>query len=410
MIKNIQRIDEGPYYFRFETYLDRWRSEAVYLSVDDLIASIKSPVVTEGETVTLTCHSGCHTDNQFVWYREEQKVTQTRFIAMREQAGRYTCALLGQEHVQSSVSLNVQYAPTNVKLSISPSKEVIQGSAVIFTCRSEANPRVTSSGYSLYKDGSVISFGPNHTISEVQPSDSGQYYCQAWNNITRAGSKLFQSFKISVNILYPPTNISISTELTEVIEGSDVNLTCHSIANPSAVGFVWYRTSSSSVVQLGSGPVLSLSPVEASSSGLYMCQASNRLGENNSTQLLLSVKSKYSASSFPILAGIGVSLLFAFVLALLLYWKKQKRNQDESQETSGLSEGDSYSDAINTSDNIYANALMFQTPSSKEDYSSSEEVFYTTVTIRPKKPTCQSHIKTTPEKDSVIYATVAKSS
>uniref|UniRef100_A0A3B4AVV3 Ig-like domain-containing protein n=1 Tax=Periophthalmus magnuspinnatus TaxID=409849 RepID=A0A3B4AVV3_9GOBI len=295
-IKNVQSIDEGLYFFMFETSRDRWRSRnPPYLFVQDLIAFVSPTVVAEGEVVTLTCHSGCNPNSniQVVWYKERQEVTQTRFTARRENTGTYTCALRGQEHVRSSVSLNVQYAPKNVKLSISPPTDIIQGRTVTFTCSSEANPIVTSSGYSLYKDGHFISFGPSHRISEVQPSDSGQYYCQAWNNISRTGSNLFQSFKTILNVLYPPINISISVELTEVTEGSDVNLTCDSMANPPPFGFMWYRTSSSSVVQVGSGPVLSLSSVEASSSGLYMCQALNRIGESNSTQLRLSVKSKY---------------------------------------------------------------------------------------------------------------------
>ncbi|CAL9705382.1 unnamed protein product [Knipowitschia caucasica] len=257
--------------------------------------------------------------------------------------------------------------------------------------------------YRLFKDESVISFGPGLSISDVKPSDSGQYYCQAWNNISFQGSQIFQSSKTSLNVLYPPMNISISTESTEVIEGSDVTLTCHIYANPPAVSVMWYRTTATAVVLVGSGPVLSLSPVEASSSGLYMCHVSNKLGENNSTELLLTVKGKHSTAYSFILAGISVSLSITFILALLLYWRKRRRNHHKATRDS------SSSPAVEMQDHIYANALMFQTsPKDKAD-ASSEEVFYSTVTIKPKKP---SHKQTkAPEmEDSVIYATVARSS
>uniref|UniRef100_A0AAV2MBJ4 Ig-like domain-containing protein n=1 Tax=Knipowitschia caucasica TaxID=637954 RepID=A0AAV2MBJ4_KNICA len=310
----------------------------------------------------------------------------------------------GQDHVRSApVSLNVQYAPRKIMLSMSPFKDIVLGSAVTFTCSSEANPAVMPDAYRLFKDESVISFGPGLSISDVKPSDSGQYYCQAWNNISFQGSQIFQSSKTSLNVLYPPMNISISTESTEVIEGSDVTLTCHIYANPPAVSVMWYRTTATAVVLVGSGPVLSLSPVEASSSGLYMCHVSNKLGENNSTELLLTVKGKHSTAYSFILAGISVSLSITFILALLLYWRKRRRNHHKATRDS------SSSPAVEMQDHIYANALMFQTsPKDKAD-ASSEEVFYSTVTIKPKKP---SHKQTkAPEmEDSVIYATVARSS
>ncbi|XP_072316729.1 B-cell receptor CD22-like [Eucyclogobius newberryi] len=408
-INNIKQADEGFYFFLFTTNRDRWSSRRSFLSVRDLIANIDPTVVEEGRIVTLTCRSGCIMHSiESVWFREGQRVSQTPFTATRANAGRYACALQGQEHVRSaSVTLNVQYAPNNVMLSISPSEDIIQGSAVSFTCSGEANPPVTPNGYRLFKDGHLIRSGPNHSISEVQPSDSGQYYCQASNNITWKGSNLFQSTETTINVLYPPMNISVSAELTEVLEGSDVNLTCHSNANPPDVGYTWYRRSSS-IVQVGSGPLLSLSSVEASSSGLYMCQASNALGENNSTEVQLSVKSKYAGTFFPILAGIGMTLLMMFTLALLLYWKKS-RNQDK---TTGFSERESPSADEETQEPIYSNILMFQTPSSndKADYSSSEEVFYTTVIVKPKKPSRKSRIQIAPEReDSVIYARVTKS-
>ncbi|KAK7887121.1 hypothetical protein WMY93_026742 [Mugilogobius chulae] len=321
-IRNIQQEDAHyPYHFKFTTNHDSWTSRPIYLSVtEDLIASVVPTIVKEGERVILACHhSGCRT-YAHVWFKEGQKVSQTYFMATREDAGMYSCALQGQDHVQSkAVFLNVYYAPKNVKLLISPPENIIQGKSVHFSCTSEANPPVKSSEYHLFKDGNVISVGPNHSISNVQPSDSGQYYCQAQSNIIWNG--LFQSTKTNVNVLYPPMNISISAELTEVTEGSDVNMTCHSNANPSDIGYTWYKTSSSSRVQVGSGQVLSLSSVKASSSGHYICKASNRVGENNSTELLLSVKIDNAPASFPILAGTGLTLLIGItVVLLLLYW------------------------------------------------------------------------------------------
>lgn len=88
-----------------------------------------------------------------------------------------------------------------------------------------------------------------------------------------------------------PVNVSIEISYNgSLAEGSSVNLTCSSAANPAAVRYTWYRrTASSSLLQVGSGQVLSLPSLELSNTGLYLCQARNRLGENNSTEVLLEV-------------------------------------------------------------------------------------------------------------------------
>lgn len=90
-----------------------------------------------------------------------------------------------------------------------------------------------------------------------------------------------------------PVNVSVSMDPPPVVQGSSVNLTCSSAANPAADNYTWYRgtvssSSSSSMFQVGSGQVLSL-PSVASNAGLYLCQARNRLGESNSTEVLVTV-------------------------------------------------------------------------------------------------------------------------
>lgn len=86
-----------------------------------------------------------------------------------------------------------------------------------------------------------------------------------------------------------PVNISISMNPLHVVGGRSVNLTCSSTANPPA-NYTWYKRTDSlsgGDIQVGSGQVLSIPSVEQSHIGLYLCQATNQLGENNSTELLL---------------------------------------------------------------------------------------------------------------------------
>lgn len=96
-------------------------------------------------------------------------------------------------------------------------------------------------------------------------------------------------------------NISISVDPQLFDEGSSVNLTCSSVANPAADSYIWYKMvdsdATSSMLQVGSGQLLSLPSVEESHSGVYLCKVRNSLGESNSTQVLLSMQRKQNGRS-----------------------------------------------------------------------------------------------------------------
>lgn len=81
-----------------------------------------------------------------------------------------------------------------------------------------------------------------------------------------------------------------------VVEGDSVNLICSSSANPAADNYTWYKrtgsNSSTSMLQVGSGQVLSLPDMKPSQAGLYLCQVRNTVGVNNSPEMLLAMKEK----------------------------------------------------------------------------------------------------------------------
>ncbi|XP_050931844.1 B-cell receptor CD22 isoform X2 [Lates calcarifer] len=442
-INNVQHSDEGNYYFSFVTTFNKWTSKtSAYLSVKELTTLVQPSTVTEGDDVSLTCVSGCPLHTTTVWFRDGRPVQKPVFQASREDAGKYYCAVLGQEMLRSaSVPLNVQYAPEKVTLSVSPSGNVIKGSSVTFTCSSDANPPVAGSGYSLYKDRQFVSSGQNHIIFDIQSSHSGLYHCQAWNNISRRGVDLINSTEIHLDVHYHPMNISVSVDPPHVTEGSSVNLTCNSAANPVAENYTWYKRtdspSSGSMLQVGSGQVLSLPSVEASHTGLYLCQARNSVGENNSTEVLLTMTGKEHGSHYiPILSAVGVVL---FVLVLLLLWKKLRTRAEKKTvyDPALNGEGSSFSASEDQIDPVYANVHTFPPSVAAQDVashsqrnshceyddptSSEVEVTYTAVTIKPRDPGPPHHInnnrapqeswsKAGERDDSVIYATVAKSS
>lgn len=90
--------------------------------------------------------------------------------------------------------------------------------------------------------------------------------------------------------------MSISMDPLDVVEGGSMNLSCSSAANPAAHSYTWFRQSApslSSMLRVGSGPLLTLPSVDASHTGLYLCTARNQLGENNSTEVMLTMRKEY---------------------------------------------------------------------------------------------------------------------
>ncbi|XP_062278412.1 carcinoembryonic antigen-related cell adhesion molecule 5-like [Scomber scombrus] len=352
--------------------------------------------------------------------------------------------------------MSYYYAPNNVRLSVSPSRRVVKGSSVTFSCSSDANPPVAQSGYSLFRDGQFVSKGQSHTIAIIQPNHSGRYYCQAWNNISRGGAKWINSDVVNLDVQYHPMNMTVSMDPANVMEGSSVNLTCSSVANPAADSYTWYKitdssssssspSSSSELLQVGSGQVLSIPSVEASHTGLYLCQARNRQGENNATEVLLTVGKDNVSLSVQVLSGIGVALFMTFFLLLLLlsFWMKQKTCAEKKTpfDSSFSGRGSTFSSSEDPSNSVYVNIHRFPsspspapaapdfTPSSHSNSnkeldantSHEAEVTYSTVTIKPRNPGPPRHRKNSnapqdsrsaagENDNSVIYATINKSS
>ncbi|KAF6716191.1 Carcinoembryonic antigen-related cell adhesion molecule 5 [Oryzias melastigma] len=371
--------------------------------------------------------------------RDRQPVTRTVFQATKKDAGRYYCAVYQQDSARSaSVALTVHYAPTGVILSVNPAGAIIAGSTVTFTCSSDANPSVTQSGYTLFKDGKLISSGQNFIISDIHPSQSGQYHCSAWNGIQRKGRSFVTSLGIRVEVQYPPMNITVSVNPERAVEGSIVNLTCS--CETAADTYTWYRRmlsdSSSPPVRVGSGKTLSLVFVRGLHPALYFCNVRNKLGESNSTEVMLAMpESSHDRNLLPILVGTGVSLSAVLLMVLLLFWKTQKRaisKKTVADFSPGPGESNSDPDAV------YANVTMLPlSPQPDEAYSKpnpnqgdshqnastshEDEVSYSTLNIKKcrQKSSRVSVDNSRGSHDSrftakgdtcVVYATVVKSS
>ncbi|XP_048051197.1 sialic acid-binding Ig-like lectin 14 isoform X2 [Megalobrama amblycephala] len=187
-LSHVTLKDSHEYYFRFITDKPdgKWISKkGVTLTVTDL--QVESPErVTEGDSVRLTCKSSCTLTDRatFIWYRNSEPLTERRDrnnelllqSVRREDAGRYSCAVHGHNHISPAVQLNVMYPPRNVSVSIIQSGQIWAGDSVTLICSSDSNPPALN--FSWFKENESSAVGSGQSFSALQ---SGRFYCQAHN-------------------------------------------------------------------------------------------------------------------------------------------------------------------------------------------------------------------------------------
>ncbi|XP_048051204.1 sialic acid-binding Ig-like lectin 6 isoform X5 [Megalobrama amblycephala] len=185
-LSHVTLKDSHEYYFRFITDKGKLIGKpGVTLTVTDL--QVESPErVTEGDSVRLTCKSSCTLTDRatFIWYRNSQPLTERRDrnnelllqSVRREDAGRYSCAVHGHNHISPAVQINVMYPPKSVSVSISPSGKIVSGDSVTLICSSDSNPPAE---ISWFKGGTFVGSGRIYSISKISSDDSGEYKCRS---------------------------------------------------------------------------------------------------------------------------------------------------------------------------------------------------------------------------------------
>ncbi|XP_055770711.1 sialoadhesin-like, partial [Salvelinus fontinalis] len=231
------------------------------------------------------CSTTCTlTDNPtYIWYRNGQRLhepvsqqhSSNLLVVWDSSVNIYSCAVEGHEDLHSPVV----YKPKNTSVSVSPSGEIVEGSSVTLTCSSDANPPVQSYTWWYKKNGGEYQSmtGPQHVFNQIQSSDTGEYYCEAQNEMGTDRSRT-----INMDVKFDPKNTSVSVSPSgEIVEGSSVTLTCSSDANPPVDKYTWYKNNGASLT--GSEKTYHFTTISSEDSGEYYCEAENKNGRLNSS-------------------------------------------------------------------------------------------------------------------------------
>ncbi|KAK2817465.1 hypothetical protein Q5P01_025656 [Channa striata] len=285
-LTDVRLSDSAVYKFRFITNQKGGRYTAepgVTVSVTALsVQVIKAPSYPRSHRVEMKCHSSCD--------------------------------LPGRRETFTSPSV---YPPKVPSVSVSPSAEIVEGRSVTLTCSSDSNPAAT---YTWYKDNEAPLRQPAvFVFKSIRRSDSGQYYCEAENDLGRRRSEY-----LHFDVKYPPKVPSVSVSPSaEIVEGSSVNLTCSSDSNPAA-NYTWYKENEDSIKT--SGQIFTITDIRPEHSGNYSCEAQNTIGRENSTlQLVVVAESGISTAAGVTAAGL---LLLLMLLCVYVWVRKMRANKE----------------------------------------------------------------------------------
>uniref|UniRef100_A0AAQ4QWP0 Ig-like domain-containing protein n=1 Tax=Gasterosteus aculeatus aculeatus TaxID=481459 RepID=A0AAQ4QWP0_GASAC len=160
-------------------------SPGVTLSVTGLQVQVRR---SDSTWLELTYHSSCVLSDrpEYVWYKNEEIIKRgSSLLVSSGSTDRYSCYLRGPTGQRSPAV----YGPQRPSVSVSPSAEMMEGDSVNLTCSADANP---AANYTWYKEDedSPRASGQNFTITDFTAEHSGNYYCEAQNEMGRSNSTL----------------------------------------------------------------------------------------------------------------------------------------------------------------------------------------------------------------------------
>ncbi|XP_077936134.1 cell adhesion molecule CEACAM5-like [Gasterosteus aculeatus] len=188
---------------RYSCYLGgSWNngSPAVYGPQRPSVSASPSAEMLEGDSVTLTCSTDANPAASYTWYKAH-RTSDPRLLSKEphlvfssiqsSDSGRYSCTAENQLGRKTSdfISIDVKYGPRRPSVSVSPSAEMLEGDSVTLTCSTDANPAANYTWYKEHEDSPRAS-GQIFTITDFTAEHSGNYYCEAQNEMGRSNSTL----------------------------------------------------------------------------------------------------------------------------------------------------------------------------------------------------------------------------
>ncbi|XP_060717715.1 myelin-associated glycoprotein-like isoform X2 [Tachysurus vachellii] len=222
-----------------------------------------------------------HTQNgETLWVT---KITGTFTVTRKNQGARLSCTakLKEQEFQSTSVTLEVLYAPTDVRVDFTGKNIVVEGHSISLACTSDCRPSTIDYEWVVNQDSTTKRYkGSTVVLQDVMRNT--YVSCIAINAIGRGESK-----KLPLTVHYAPTDVRVDfTGKNIVVEGHSISLACTSDCRPSPTDYEWVINQNSTTKRYkGSTVVLQ----DVMRNTYVSCIAINAIGRGESKKLPLTV-------------------------------------------------------------------------------------------------------------------------
>ncbi|XP_078389774.1 cell adhesion molecule CEACAM5-like isoform X2 [Cetorhinus maximus] len=292
LLKSVTASDSGDYTVSMNPVNGSTATKTIALHVlepvskPNVTANVTNPVE-HNDTVTLTCFAS-GTAVSYQWLEDNSTIIpDNRFIlsddnrtltisgALRSDGG-FMCYAFNSFSGMTSdpYNLNVSYGPDLPNISIDPDlSNYPPGRTVTFSCSVVSNPPAELEWY--LNDTSLQQKGQQLIISNITLNGTGNYTCQALNNLT----KRYAASTKQIVVIEPVSNVSVSSNNSKPVENVDtVSLTCNAMG--SIQSRIWYKDKqvikhNDRIITSLDNVTLTLINVNRHDSGTYKCNARN---------------------------------------------------------------------------------------------------------------------------------------
>ncbi|XP_041840039.1 basement membrane-specific heparan sulfate proteoglycan core protein-like [Melanotaenia boesemani] len=279
-IYNLTESDSAEYRFALKTSGSGWGTDLHGTTLTVTALQVQVTRIFAAQNVVLAqlkCHSSCAPadHHSFIWFKNRRKISEdtNSYKDIIYPEDKISCAIKQNNHRAPAV-----YAPNSPSVSVSPAGEIIVGHFVSLTCISYANPAANYSWYKKNRPSALQppSKDPQFVFSSIQPSDSGEYYCSAENEMGRRTS----GYAV-IGLKYAPKPpLPSATSSVETDEGSSVTLTCISNTN-LAPNYTWYKENQTLLQR--DDNIYNFIADKWIHSGLYLCTSMNKHDQGTSS-------------------------------------------------------------------------------------------------------------------------------
>ncbi|XP_036416161.1 sialoadhesin-like isoform X2 [Colossoma macropomum] len=200
-----------------------------------------------------------------------------RFKNMREkdQSKYYFTFITNQTGGKYQGEGGVDLSVTDLQVDVP--ERVIEEHKVTLTCKTTCSLTVRPT-FTWYRNGHRLSSSTGQLhLQPVSSDNKDRYHCAVLG---------LNSPEVTLNVRYGPKSVSVSISPSgKIVEGSSVNLTCSSDANPPVQNYTWFK--GTSLVE--KTKTYTMNKISSVDSGEYKCRSSNEHGEKLSEALTLNV-------------------------------------------------------------------------------------------------------------------------